>query len=107
VKLNFTINLTYTHPIEHWEEGAGDADCLDRSDEVLDAFYISFSFQDPTFHSVAEPGFRSRGGLRPHPQKKFFGPRLQSDLSPLIQCGILNYFFWCVCFSPAKGLTNK
>jgi hypothetical protein len=28
VKLNFT--LTYTHPIEHWEEGEGDADYLDR-----------------------------------------------------------------------------
>ncbi|CAF3802137.1 unnamed protein product [Rotaria sordida] len=32
-----------------WEEGKGDADCLDRSDEVLDASYIELCFQDPTF----------------------------------------------------------
>ncbi|CAF4174171.1 unnamed protein product, partial [Adineta steineri] len=34
---------------ELWEEGEGDADCLDRSDEVLDASYIESCFQDPTF----------------------------------------------------------
>ncbi|CAF0857863.1 unnamed protein product [Adineta steineri] len=34
---------------ELWEEGEGDADCLDRSDEVLDAFYIESCSQDPTF----------------------------------------------------------
>ncbi|CAF1574480.1 unnamed protein product, partial [Adineta steineri] len=34
---------------ELWEEGEGDADCLDRSDEVSNALYIRSCFQDPTF----------------------------------------------------------
>ena len=44
-----------------WEEGEGDADCLDRSDEVLDTSYINFCFQDPTFrceeHSCRPNGY--------------------------------------------------
>ena len=34
---------------ELWEDGAGDTDCLDRSDKSMDTSYIGFCFQDPTF----------------------------------------------------------
>ncbi|CAF1268615.1 unnamed protein product [Adineta steineri] len=44
-----------------WEDGAGDADCLDRSDEVLDLMYKDFCFQDPTFH-CEEHSCRPDGG---------------------------------------------
>ncbi|CAF2667080.1 unnamed protein product [Rotaria sp. Silwood2] len=32
-----------------WQEGEGDADCLDRSDELQFVSYPDFCFQDPTF----------------------------------------------------------
>jgi hypothetical protein len=49
---------------ELWEEGQGDADCLDRSDEVKNAFYISYCFQDPTFR-CEEQSCRNRIGSFP------------------------------------------
>ncbi|CAF4817089.1 unnamed protein product, partial [Rotaria magnacalcarata] len=36
-------------PEEFWENGFGDADCLDRSDEFADVLYPNSCFQDPTF----------------------------------------------------------
>ena len=36
-------------PEEYWEDGMNEADCLDRSDEFPDVFYIRNCFQDPTF----------------------------------------------------------
>ncbi|CAF1343097.1 unnamed protein product [Adineta steineri] len=49
---------------ELWEDGEGDADCLDRSDEVLDAFYIKSCFQDPTFR-CEEHSCRAHEGTFP------------------------------------------
>ncbi|CAF4223155.1 unnamed protein product, partial [Adineta steineri] len=49
---------------ELWEEGEGDADCLDRSDEVLDAFYIKSCFQDPTIR-CEEHSCRAHEGTFP------------------------------------------
>ncbi|CAF1353214.1 unnamed protein product [Adineta steineri] len=46
---------------ELWEDGAGDADCLDRSDEILDLMYKDSCFQDPTFH-CEEHSCRPDGG---------------------------------------------
>ncbi|CAF0733814.1 unnamed protein product [Adineta steineri] len=46
---------------ELWEDGVGDADCLDRSDQVLDLMYKDFCFQDPTFH-CEEHSCRPDGG---------------------------------------------
>ena len=36
-------------PEEFWKDGMGEADCLDRSDEVPDVLYSKSCFQDPTF----------------------------------------------------------
>ena len=36
-------------PEEFWEDGRGEAECLDRSDEIPDILYPRFCFQDPTF----------------------------------------------------------
>ncbi|CAM4828686.1 unnamed protein product [Rotaria magnacalcarata] len=36
-------------PEEFWNDGIGDADCLDRSDEIADVAYPRSCFQDPTF----------------------------------------------------------
>ncbi|CAF4978062.1 unnamed protein product, partial [Rotaria sp. Silwood1] len=36
-------------PDEFWENGFGDADCLDRSDEFADVLYSYNCFRDPTF----------------------------------------------------------
>ncbi|CAM2709396.1 unnamed protein product [Rotaria socialis] len=36
-------------PEEFWENGFGDADCLDRSDEFADVLYPNSCFQDPAF----------------------------------------------------------
>ncbi|CAF2441824.1 unnamed protein product [Rotaria sp. Silwood2] len=36
-------------PEEFWNDGIGDADCLDRSDEIADISYPRSCFQDPTF----------------------------------------------------------
>ncbi|CAF5061363.1 unnamed protein product, partial [Rotaria magnacalcarata] len=33
-----------------WEDGEGDVDCLDRSDEVDSVRYLDTCFRDPTFH---------------------------------------------------------
>ncbi|CAF0940498.1 unnamed protein product [Adineta steineri] len=49
---------------ELWEAGEGNADCLDRSDEVLDAFYIKSCFQDPTFR-CEEHSCRTHEGTFP------------------------------------------
>ncbi|CAF1378194.1 unnamed protein product [Adineta steineri] len=49
---------------ELWEEGEGDTDCLDRSDEVSNAFYIKSCFQDPTFR-CEEHSCRTHEGTFP------------------------------------------
>ena len=36
-------------PEEFWENGMGEADCLDRSDEYSDVFYPNFCYKDPRF----------------------------------------------------------
>ncbi|CAF3621690.1 unnamed protein product [Adineta steineri] len=36
-------------PEEFWEDGQGEADCLDRSDEIPDISYSRSCFHDPTF----------------------------------------------------------
>lgn len=36
-------------PDVFWNDGLGDADCLDRSDEIADVSYPKSCFQDPTF----------------------------------------------------------
>jgi hypothetical protein len=36
-------------PEEFWENGLGDADCLDRSDEFADVSYPNSCYRDPTF----------------------------------------------------------
>lgn len=36
-------------PEEFWENGFGNADCLDRSDEFADVLYPNHCYQDPTF----------------------------------------------------------
>ena len=36
-------------PEEFWENGLGDADCLDRSDEFSDVLYPNSCYRDPTF----------------------------------------------------------
>ena len=36
-------------PHEFWEQGLGDADCLDRSDRSILTAYVPLCYQDPTF----------------------------------------------------------
>ncbi|CAF0733758.1 unnamed protein product [Adineta steineri] len=49
---------------ELWEDGEGDTDCLDRSDEVMKAVYIKSCFQDPTFR-CEEHSCRAHDGTFP------------------------------------------